>query len=99
MQQVECTLDPFPVLQVEEGVGDGLAVASLQNVFWRKNKTLHLQQILRRRRRNTTVDEEETKQEKKQNKQEFRNEVIDSNGYNYSTATVSETESVFTTCT
>lgn len=51
VQQVERPLYPFPVLQVEEGVGDGLAVSSLQDVFWRKNQTLHLQQILRRRRR------------------------------------------------
>lgn len=51
VQQVEGPLHPFPVLQVEEGVGDGLAVASLQDVFWRKNQTLHLQQILRRRKK------------------------------------------------
>jgi len=51
VQQVERPLHPFPVLQVEEGIGDGFAVASLQNVFWRKNQTLHLQQILMMRRR------------------------------------------------
>lgn len=56
VEQVERPLDPFPVLQVEEGVGDGLAVTSLQNVFWRKNQTLHLQQILRRRRKGTKTD-------------------------------------------
>lgn len=53
VEQVERPLYPFPVLQVEEGVGDGLAVASLQNVLWGKNQTLHLQKILRKRRKRT----------------------------------------------
>lgn len=51
VEQVERPLHPFPVLQMEEGVGDGLAVASLQNVLWRKNQTLHLQKILRKRKK------------------------------------------------
>ena len=59
VQQVERPLYPFPVLQVEKGIGDGLAVASLQDVFWRKNQTLHLQQILRRRREGTKTDDEQ----------------------------------------
>lgn len=53
VEQVERPLYPFPVLQVEEGVGDGLTVASLQNVLWRKNQTLHLQEILKKRRKRT----------------------------------------------
>ena len=53
VEQVERPLYPFPVLQVEEGVGDCLAVASLQNVFWRKNQTLHLQKILQKKRKRT----------------------------------------------
>ena len=46
MQQVERALHSLPVLQVEEGVGDGLTVAALQDVFWREDETLHLQEIL-----------------------------------------------------
>lgn len=60
VQQVERPLHPFPVLQVEEGVGDGLAVAPLQDVLWRENQTLHLQQVLRRKREGRGGEREET---------------------------------------
>lgn len=42
VQQVERALHTLPVLQVEEGVGDGFAVPALQDVLRRQNQTLHL---------------------------------------------------------
>ena len=34
VQEIECPFHPLPVLEVEKGVGDSFAVASLQDVLW-----------------------------------------------------------------
>ena len=46
VEEVESAIHPLPVLQVEEGVGDALAVASLEDVLRREDQRLHLQQVL-----------------------------------------------------
>jgi len=46
LKQVDGSVDPLPVPQVEERVRDGLAVTTLQDVLRRKYQRLHFQQIL-----------------------------------------------------
>lgn len=47
LQKIERTIDPFPVRQVKERVGDGLGIAALENVLGWQNETLLLEEILR----------------------------------------------------
>ena len=46
LEQVDGSVDPFPVSQMEEGVRDCLTVSTFQNVLRRKDQWLHFQQIL-----------------------------------------------------
>lgn len=47
LQHLQRALDPFPVRQVPEGVGDGLRVAPLQDVLGGQDQRLQLQQVER----------------------------------------------------
>ena len=51
VQEVERPFHPLPVLEVEKGVGDSFAVASLQDVLWRQDQALCLQQVLQQAER------------------------------------------------
>ena len=53
VQEIECPFHPLPVLEVEKGVGDSFAVASLQDVLWRQDQALRLQKVLEQMRRNS----------------------------------------------
>lgn len=47
LEKIERAIDPFPVRQMKERVGDGLGIATLENVLGRENETLLLEEILR----------------------------------------------------
>lgn len=47
LEKIECAVDPFPVRQVKERVGNGFGIAALENVLGRQNETLLLEEILR----------------------------------------------------
>ena len=53
VQEIECPFHPLPVLEVEKGVGDSFAVASLQDVLWRQDQALRLQEVLEQMWRNS----------------------------------------------
>ena len=45
VEEVESALHLLPMCQVEEGVADGLRVASLEDVLRRKDQRLHFQEV------------------------------------------------------